>query len=114
MTCAASMVRFWYLRMVASSISAKERDWTRYFFERSFSSLFSSDTLSASIGERAGVRCRILLLHFRQKLVGQNRNVRLLQAGGVKDVYDLVRRNGTRNDLPDCQKESDLVANLQS
>jgi DNA-binding transcriptional regulator YiaG len=40
-SCAASMVRFWYLRMVASSISAKERDWTRYSFERIFSSLWT-------------------------------------------------------------------------
>src|ERR1035437_2469272 len=55
--------------MVASSISAKERDWTRYFLERIFSSLFSSGTLSASNGERAGVRCRSQMLHFLQTTI---------------------------------------------
>src|ERR1039458_6509682 len=55
--------------MVASSISAKERDWTRYFLERIFNSLFSSDPLSASNGERAGVRCRSWMLHFRQTTI---------------------------------------------
>jgi hypothetical protein len=30
------------------------------------------------------------MFHSGQKLVGQNRNVRLPQSGGVKDVYHLV------------------------
>ena len=41
------------------------------------------------------------MLDFRQKLVGQNGNVRLLQSGGVKNIYDLVGSNGARNELPD-------------
>ena len=43
------------------------------------------------------------MLDFRQELVGQNGDVRLLQSGSVKDVYDLVGRNGAGNDLPDGQ-----------
>jgi hypothetical protein len=101
--------------MVDSSISAKERDWTRYFLERIFRFLRSREREKVAQPDEGRLGKTILLqqlhgeialgqmLDFRQKLIGQNRNVRLLQSGGVKDVYDLVRRNGAGNDLPDGQ-----------
>ena len=36
-----------------------------------------------------------------QKVVGQNRNVGLLQTGGGKNVHDFIGCNGTGNNLPD-------------
>src|SRR5216684_3067521 len=77
------------------------------------------------------------MLDFRQKFVRQNRDVWLLQPGGVKDIDDLVGRNGAGNNLPDCclqflwrflpiladafcqyrsdfLKESNFIPNLQS
>ena len=96
------MVRFWHLRVVASSISAKERDWTRYFFERLFRFLRSREREKVAQPDEGRRVITILLqqlhseialwqmFHFGQKLVGQDGDVRLLQAGGVKDVYHLV------------------------
>ena len=74
--------------MVASSISANERDWTKYFVEQLLQQLDGKVALRR-------------VLDFGQKLIGQNRDVRLLQSGGVENVYVFVRRNGTGNDLPD-------------
>jgi hypothetical protein len=87
---------------VTSSISAKERDWTRYFFERIFTFLRSREREKVAQPDEGCLGKTILLqqlhrevalrqmLNFRQELIGQNGNVRLLQSGGVKDVYDLV------------------------
>jgi hypothetical protein len=81
--------------MVASSISANERDWTRYFFERIFIFLRSREREKVAQPDEGRWGKTILLqqlngkialgqvLDFRQKLIGQNGDVRLLQSGGV-------------------------------
>jgi hypothetical protein len=84
--------------MVASSISAKERDWTRYFFERIFRCLRSREREKVAQPDEGRLGKTILLqqfdsevalgqmFYFRQKLVGQNGNVWFFQSGGVNKV----------------------------
>jgi hypothetical protein len=89
--------------MVASSISANERDWTRYFFERIFTFLRSREREKVAQPDEGRREKTILLqqlngkvalrqvLDFCQELIRQNGNVRLLQSGGVKDGVKVMR-----------------------
>ncbi len=43
--------------------------------------------------------------HICEELIGQNRDVRLLQTSGGKDVDDLAGSDGLRDDLPDGMVE---------
>jgi hypothetical protein len=95
-TWAVSIARFWYLRTACSSSSAKDRACTTLRRPRVLD-LALQQLLQQLDGEVALRHAA----HLGQELVGEDRDVGLLEAGGGEDVDDLVGHHRLGDDLAD-------------
>ena len=101
------MARFWYRRSACSSISANERAWTTLRRDRVRD--LAGQQLPQQLDGQVPLRHAA---HLGEELVGEDRDVRLLQAGRGEDVDDLVGGDGPRDDLADGVVE--LVVGLRA